>query len=276
MKVRKLIGDRAFYKMAFSIALPIMIQNVITAFVGLLDNLMVGSIGTEAMSGVSIANQLLFIFNLCIFGGLAGAGIFGAQFQGKGDHEGVRNVFRIKLIIGLFLTAVGVAVFWIWDEPLISLFLHEGGEGGDLALTLSEAKGYLRIMLITLPPFALMQCYTSTLRESGETKVPMRAGIIAVAVNVVFNYLLIYGKLGLPALGVRGAAVATVLSRFVEAGIVVVWTHMHKTEKPFIRGAYRSLRAPASLWAQVMKKGMPLFALVSKLCETFLNELCTV
>lgn len=93
-KLRRYIGDRHFYKMLLAIVVPIIIQNGITNFVSLLDNLMVGRIGTEQMSGVAIVNQLIFVFNLCIFGAVSGVGIFTAQFFGHGDHEGVRNTFR--------------------------------------------------------------------------------------------------------------------------------------------------------------------------------------
>ena len=91
---KKYIGNAAFYKMALAVAIPIMIQNGITNFVSLLDNIMVGQVGTEQMSGVAIANQLVFIFNLCIFGAVAGAGILSAQFYGSGNAEGVRDTFR--------------------------------------------------------------------------------------------------------------------------------------------------------------------------------------
>lgn len=94
---KKLIGTKDFYKLVLSVAVPIMIQNGITNFVGLLDNIMVGQVGTEQMSGVAVANQLLFVFNICIFGAISGAGIFGAQFYGCGNYEGVRNAFRFKL-----------------------------------------------------------------------------------------------------------------------------------------------------------------------------------
>ena len=120
---RKFIGDRAFYKMALAIAVPIMIQNGITQFVSMLDNIMVGRVGTEQMTGVSIANTLLFVFNLCIFGAVSGAGIFGAQFFGSGDHRGVRYAFRYKLLLCSTLTAVGIAVFLLLDEKLIMLYL---------------------------------------------------------------------------------------------------------------------------------------------------------
>ena len=87
---QKYIGDKSFYKMLLRIVLPIIAQNAITNFVGLLDNLMVGRTGTDPMNGVSVANQIMFVFNLIIFGAVAGAGIFAAQYYGQGDHKGVR------------------------------------------------------------------------------------------------------------------------------------------------------------------------------------------
>ena len=109
--MRKLIGDRAFYGRLTAVMLPILIQNVITNFVSLLDNIMVGQVGTEPMSGVAIVNQLLFVFNLCIFGGLAGAGIFTAQFYGKNDYKGVADTFRGKLYIALVVVTAAFFVF---------------------------------------------------------------------------------------------------------------------------------------------------------------------
>lgn len=255
---KKFIGDRAFYSMVLALAVPVMIQNGITNFVGLLDNIMVGQVGTEQMSGVAIANQLVFVFNLCVFGGVSGAGIFGAQFFGKGDSDGVRDILRIKLWLALVLSVAAGVVFTFWSEPLISLFLHEGSESGDLAATLLYGKQYLSLMRLLLVPFALVQAYASTLRETGETKLPMQAGVVAVLVNLVFNYLLIYGKLGFPVLGVRGAAIATILSRIVEAGIVIAWTHRNRERNPFAVGLYRTLRVPSALLGQVAVKGSPL------------------
>ena len=97
--IHKFIGDKAFYKMVLTVAVPIMIQNGITNFVGLLDNIMVGRVGTVQMSGVAIVNQLMMVFNLAIFGAISGAGIFGAQFFGCKDHKGVQHTFRFKIYI---------------------------------------------------------------------------------------------------------------------------------------------------------------------------------
>lgn len=258
MNFKKLIGDRAFYKKLFAVMTPVLIQNVITNFVSLLDNVMVGQVGTEPMSGVAIVNQLLFVFNLCVFGGLAGAGIFTAQFYGKSDDKGVRDTFRIKLYIAAGSVVLFLALFLSAGEQLIRLFLHEGQENLDLAATLGYGMDYLHVILFQTVPFALMQVYASTLRETGETVLPMKAGVIAVFVNVTFNYILIFGKLGAPALGVVGAAIATVLARFVECAIVIYYTHKHKADNRYIDGAYHSLRVPGELVKQVAILGAPL------------------
>lgn len=255
---KKFIGDRAFYGMVLGVAVPIMIQNGITNFVSLLDNIMVGQLGTEQMSGVSIVNQLIFVYNLCIFGGLSGAGIFTSQYYGQRDDEGIRHTFRYKFWMALILTAAVIILFLTCGEPLIALYLKGSSDGGDLAATLNYGSIYLRIMLIGLPAFMMLQIYASTLRECGETVVPMKAGLAAVAVNLLFNYLLIYGKFGFPKLGAAGAAIATVISRYVEAAIVLIWTHRHQEENHYIVGIYRTLRVPLGIAGKIFLKGTPL------------------
>ena len=121
----KYIGDRAFYSYVLGLAIPMILQNVVTNAVSLLDNVMVGQIGTEQMSGVAIANQFIFVFNVTIFGAVSGPGIFGAQFYGKGDHKGQMHTFRFRLIIASLLTVLAGLLFYYKDTELISLYLHE-------------------------------------------------------------------------------------------------------------------------------------------------------
>lgn len=244
--------------MVLAVAIPIMVQNGITNFVSLLDNIMVGQIGTEQMSGVAIVNQLVFVFNICIFGGVSGAGIFTAQYHGCGDHKGVRNTFRLKLLICFVITTIGLLVFAVFGESLISFYLHDTGDTGQLEATLLYARKYMRIMMIELIPFAMIQAYSGTLRETGETMLPMKAGIAAVLVNLTLNYILIFGKFGVPVLGVEGAAIATMVSRFIELFIVAGWTHKHKETHPFMEGAYRSLNVPGDLAIKIIVTGAPL------------------
>lgn len=258
--LKKYIGNRAFYKRVFQVAVPIIIQNGITNFVSLLDNIMVGQVGTLPMSGVSIVNQLIFVFNLCIFGASSGAGIFTAQFHGKSNAEGVRHTFRFKFLICTALALAGGMLFFLDGSNLIRLYLTGEGDAADAAAVLGHGREYLRVMLWGLLPFALCNAYASTLKESGETFVPMAAGVAAVAVNLVGNYILIFGHFGAPAMGVRGAALATVISRYAELLLVAGWTHRNAKKHPFIRGAYASMVIPGPLLRNIVVTGMPLLA----------------
>lgn len=245
--------------MVMLITIPIIIQNGITSFVSLLDNIMVGRLGTEEMSGVAISNQLIMIFQLCIFGAFSGAGIFGAQFYGNGDHKGVRNVMRFKFLAGLLISILFMTVFAVFSEPLLKLFLKGEGTPQAIAETLHFGKEYMYLVLIQLIPFSIVQMYASSLRECGETVVPMQAGIIAVLTNLIGDYLLIFGSFGFPELGVAGAAIATDFARFVELAYILIWIYKDKNNAPYARGIYSNLFAiPKVLTIDIIKKGTPL------------------
>ena len=256
--LQRTFGDRAFLRRIFAFAIPIVIQNGITTLVSLLDNIMVGQVGTLQMSGVSIANQIILIFNLCILGATAGAGIFSAQFYGSGNLDGVRHAFRYKLLICGVLVLGFIGLLLGAGEDLIGIYLQGEGSPEDAASTLYYGYEYMLVMCWGFVPFALSNVYASTMREGGKTVVPMVAGITAVLVNLCLNTVLIFGLLGAPALGAKGAAIATVISRFVELGILAIWAHSHREQYPYIRGAYRSLHIPLSLCKKITVKGMPL------------------
>ena len=262
MRIKELlkgyIGDKTFYKRALAIAVPMMIQNAVTNLVNLLDNLMVGSLGTEQMSGVAIVNQFVFVFNLAVFGAISGAGIFTAQFNGRGDTDGVRHTLRVKLILCILIGIIGIGIIGGAGDMLINSYLHDSQDGTDLALTFESGKKYLGLILIGLIPFAISQAYASTLRETGETVVPMIASVASIATNFVFNGLLIFGIFGLPALGVAGAAIATALSRFVELAILLLYTHTNKEKCRFAVGLFRGFHVPAALVKQIAIKGAPI------------------
>lgn len=255
---RKFIGTKDFYLYVLGIAVPMIIQNAITSFVSFLDNIMVGQIGTEQMSGVAIVNQLIFVFNICIFGGVSGAGIFGTQFFGKGDYEGQKHTFRFKIYACTCITVIALLLTGFMSTELISLYLSDTGSVGDITLALQYGKQYLAIMMLGLAPFALSQTYINTIRETGQTLIPMIASMAAVFTNLILDYCMIFGKLGFPQMGVEGAALATVIARFIECLIVVLWTHFNPEKNKFIIGAYKSLRIPANILKDIFKKGTPL------------------
>ena len=247
----KLIGDRRFYRRLFAIAVPMMIQMAITNFASMLDNVMVGQMGTEQMTGVAIANQLVFVYNLFIFGAVSGPGIYTAQFFGQRNEEGIRYTMRFKLLLCGALTLIGLILMGSMGEQLIQLYLHTENGTTNAALTLQHGLDYLHIVMISFIPFAVVQAYAGTLKETGETMLPMKAGILSVVVNFCINYVLIFGKFGMPVLGARGAAIGTVAARIVEMVIVVGWVHTKKDRNPYVKGLYRSMKIPAGLAKEI-------------------------
>jgi len=241
------------------LAIPMMIQNGITNAVGLIDNLMVGTLGAESITAVSITGQLMFVFNLAVFGGLSGPGIYGAQYFGQKNEEGVRSVFRLKWWIAMSIVLVGMTLFLLCGDNFLSLYLQGEEAGMDAALTMSLAHEYLMIMLVGLIPFGITQIYAGSLRETGESIKPMVAGIGSVITDVTFNFILINGKLGFPRLGVKGAAIATVIARFVEMSIVVIWAHRDKVKHTFLKGIYKTFLVPLDMAKTMIIKGLPIF-----------------
>ena len=271
---KKFIGDKRFYRMVLTLVVPIVIQQGITNLVSLLDNVMVGGLGTESISAVAIVNQILMVFNMSVFGGLSGASIFGAQFFGKGDQNGMRHTFRVKLYFGVLTTLLAVVLLVVRGESFIDLFLRGESDGGDVALTLAEGMRYLQVMLWGLVPFMVVQVYAGTLRETGETVAPMVGSVIAIVLNLVLNYLLIFGHLGFPRMGVTGAAVATVISRYVEMVYILAHTHAHPEKYPFIQRLFSSLYVPGALVKKIVVTGLPLLLneVLWSLGMTFINQ----
>ncbi len=260
MNIKSRIGDRKFYAMVLGIAVPMIIQNGLTNFVSLLDNLMIGGVGTNAISGVAIANQLIFVFWLLMFGATAGVGIFTAQYFGKGDTNGVRDTFRFKLIANTVLALLAGVIYYVMAPTMVSWFLEGEGTPEDASQTLEIGVDYINIIISSLVPIGLSYAYAGTLRDTGNTRVPMVASIVAIFVNLIGNGILIYGLFGLPAMGANGAAIATVISRYVELLVLMIYTGTHSAANPFIINAFRSFRMPLKLVSQFILKSLPLMA----------------
>ena len=254
----KYIGDKAFYRRVLLLVLPMILQAGVTNFVSMIDNIMVGQIGTAQMSGVSIVNQFVFVFNITVFGAMSGPGIFGAQFFGKGDHEGQRYTFRYRLICCAAIIGAGMLILWLFREPLISLYLSKDDSPEAIAATLGYGLDYLGVVLFSLIPFAIGQAYSSVVKECGETLIPMLGSVAAVGVNLVLDYGLIFGRLGMPEMGVKGAALATVIAKVIEALVVVIWAHTHPDKNRYIVGLFRHFTIPKTLAWDIFKKSLPL------------------
>lgn len=254
----KYIGDAAFYKRYLYLALPMILQNAITNLVSFLDNIMVGQLGTEQMSGVAIVNQLIFVYNLAIFGAASAASIFGAQYYGKGNHKGHMYSFRFKLYATLLVTGLTILLFATKGADLISLYLTDTAGSGATEVALQYGLEYLGIMMVGLVPFAVNQSYATNIKETGQTLVPMIASFVAVGSNAVLDYLFIFGIGPFPKLGVIGVALATVIARYIEAFIIIIWAHSHKEKNRYLEGAYTGFGMPKGELKAIIIKGFPL------------------
>lgn len=259
MEITENFSLRSIFRRALAIAVPMMIQNGITNAVGLVDNVMVGSLGTEAITAVSIVGQLIFVFNLGIFGGLSGPGIYGAQYYGQKNIEGFRETVRMKHWIGLAVLIGGLAAFIFGGDFLIELYLKGESKNIDPVLTTEIAKQYMSIMLWGLPPFVITQIFAGSLRETGSAVKPMIAGIVSVVADIVGNWLLIYGSLGFPKMGARGAALATVIARFAELAVIIILMCAAKKKHEFLNGLYKKLIIPRKTAGDLIRKSLPIF-----------------
>ena len=255
---KKYIGDRSFYRRYLLLAVPMILQNAITNLVSFLDNIMVGQLGTEQMSGVAIVNQLIFVYNLAIFGAVSAASIFGAQYFGQGNHKGHMHSFRFKLYAALLVTILAIALFVTKGADLISLYLTDTAGNGATELALQYGQKYLAIMMIGLIPFAVNQAYATNIKETGQTFVPMIASFVAVGSNALLDYLLIFGVGPIPKLGVEGAAIATVMARYIETAIVIIWAHVKREQNRYLEGAYAGFGIPLQELKTIIIKGLPL------------------
>ncbi len=254
----RFLAEPSYYKKVLFLVLPMILQAAVTNFVSLLDNIMVGQIGTSQMSGVSIVNQYIFVFNLTVFGAVSGPGIFGTQFFGKGDAEGQKYTVRFRLWSAVLIIAAGVSLFLLFKAPLIRLFLSSQDAPELIEETLGYGIEYMDVVVFSTIPFAIGQVYASAVRECGKTQIPMIASFIAVGVNLVLDYTLIFGAFGMPKMGVAGAALATVIAKIIEAAVIILWAHTHPEENPYIPGLFRGFGIPKDLCGRILIKSLPL------------------
>ncbi len=215
MKMKSLIGDKAFYRRLFIVAAPLVLQQLITISVQLVDNVMVGRLGESAIGSVSIVNQLYFVVILITFGAMGGAGVFSAQYFGSKDYSRLKQTFRFKVLVGMIIATLSFIIFSFFGESLLRLFTSN-------PQTISWGMDYLTIAKWSAFPWILSVAVSSTFREIGITKPLLKISIAAILTNTLLNFILIFGLFGFPALGVIGAGLATLMSRIVELSLTLV------------------------------------------------------
>ncbi len=219
LSIKQIFFDKAFLSKLFTLALPIILQNFINSFVNILDTVMIGRLGSVEIAAVGLGNQLFFLLNLILYGTASGGMVFTAQFWGKKDLPGLRKAFGISMILSLFFSALFTVLCITMPEQILSLYSN------DSAVITLGAK-YLRISALCFIPFAISFIFMFTLRSIEQVKITVVITFISFSLNLILNAVLIFGLLGFPRLGVRGAAIATVIARIVEVFLFIIMTKL--------------------------------------------------
>ncbi len=220
MLKKYIFSGKDFYARLITLALPIIIQNFIGSCLNMVDTAMIGQVGETQIAAVGIANQYFLLFVLFLIGISGGCGVFISQFWGKGDRENIRKVLGIGIVISSAIAVIFMIGALIFPEDIISIFSE------DDPLVISEGADYLRIVSLSYVFTALSFCYASAARSIGNTFVPMLISALALVCNAVLNYILIFGKMGAPVLGVSGAAIATLIARIFETLLLIIWVYI--------------------------------------------------
>lgn len=245
----KFIGTKDFYQETIRIALPIMLQQFVTSFVNLIDNVMIGSVGATALTSVSVANQFYMIFNSMLFGCCGAACIFIAQFYGAGDHKRCQRVLNINLLMSLAAAFLFTLIGFIGPSFVLGLFTKTPS-------ILNLGVDYLDIIKYSFFPNAISFTIMMALRAVAINKVQIKIGLIAVATNTFLNYCLIFGHFGLPMMGVRGAAIATLIARCVEC---VAYCLILYRQKYFFKFDFKGMiHIDRELVSKMLIKALPL------------------
>lgn len=215
--------DKKFITLLFGLTIPIILQNLIAASLNLLDNIMVGTLGEKVISAAGFANQFYMVFFYSVCGISMGAAIFMSQLWGKKDIEKIHEILDFSLLISIPVSILFALVAFIFPEHIINIF------SVDEEVTKLGA-GYLRIVSISYVISAITLSYSTALRSTGQTVIPMLGSIIGIFVNFSLNYLLILGHFGFPKLGLNGAAIGTSISRIIELLFLLFMIYIRKNQ----------------------------------------------
>jgi putative MATE family efflux protein len=250
----KKIGPLGFYKEALSIALPVMLQQLVMSMVSLIDNFMVAGLGDISMAAVNVANQINFIYIVLVNTICGAGGIYLAQFRGANDLNGMKNAYRFKALFSLGAGLVYFVLCWTIPEQMLAMMTIGNAAQAEI---IAIGATYLRLTSFSLLPMAFSTAIGSAFREIGLPRIPLAISVLATLVNTTGNWFLIYGNMGAPRLEVSGAAIATVIARCVEVTIFLVYVHRSKTA--FFVGFTRLLSIDRRLIRKILSKSGMMF-----------------
>lgn len=248
-KLKRMIGTKEFYKAVMVIALPIMAQQFVTSFVNLIDNVMIGSVGSIALTSVTVANKFYLIYNSTLFGLCGASCIFIAQYYGADDHEKCQEVFDINLFLSLLAGLIFTLLVLFIPTQILQLF-------SKTPIIVETGLSYLKYIKYSYLPFALSMTVMTALRAVGINHLQLKIGIVTVFTNTFLNYILIFGHFGMPSLGVQGAAMATLIARLVELFIYLIV--LFRKKHYFIFNLKGMGHLNFSLMKKMMIKAIPL------------------
>ncbi|MTK10550.1 MAG: MATE family efflux transporter [Clostridiaceae bacterium] len=221
MSLTSLFNDKKFLKTLFKLALPIALQNLILSSLNLVDTIIIGGLGEYAIAGVGIANQYFFLLNLVLFGVVSGSSIFTAQYYGDNDIPNIKRILGISILTSGTAAFIFFIVGFFFNSQIISIFSTD-------KIVISIGSEYLRIIVFSYVITAITFSYSFTLRSIGQVKIPMLISVIALAINTILNYLLVYGYFGMPKLGTNGSAIATLIARTIEMILMITVVYSQK------------------------------------------------
>lgn len=249
MNLKKYVGNKQFYKTALIIAIPLMFQQLITSSVNLIDNLMVGQLGDAALGGVAAVNRYYMIATFGTNGVLAAAAIFIAQYFGAENMQKIKESFRFSILSAFAIMVPFSLAGLVFPELIVRFFTDD-------AAILKQGTDYIRVAAYTFLPMALSLSINNAFRACGETRKPLIIGILTALCNTCLNYVLIFGHFGAPAMGVQGAALATLAARIFE--MVTLLVVLKKSDKPFKTKVQNVFRFPFELAQRILIKAAPL------------------
>ena len=221
--MKKVFRDKAFFKTMFMLAIPITLQSFITSSLNFIDTMMVGSLQEAAISAVGLANQYMFIFTLCIMGINAGANVFMSQMWGKRDITGIKTYLGVDLTVGMVASCLFGALAFFRPDTIMEIMTPDS-EVIELGID------YLRVVAVSCIFMNFTQAYSTALRSTEQTKLPLYGSLLGVALNIILNWIFIFGKFGSPVMGVAGSALATSLARLVEMLFIIGIVYMSKNK----------------------------------------------
>ena len=210
------IKDKSFYKMMLLLAIPVTMQNIIIFLTQMLDTVMLGALGDVAMSAASLANQPFLIFNMVTFGLGSGGAVIMAQYWGKGEKTPIKRIMTLIITISVTAGFISMLVVLLFPEQIMTLFIKDPE-------VIAAGTEYLKIIAYSYFFFGFSNVFYTSIRSIEAVKVAVISNVIALVINGSLNYLFIFGKFGVPAYGVKGAAMATLIARIVECGIAIVY-----------------------------------------------------